>query len=76
MEAYKFEATIQENGIIHIPSIAPLAQRQAEVFIIVTPRGARRQGEIVTNFLAKWRGVLKGADPLQLKDAYLQEKYQ
>ena len=76
MEAYKFETTIQEDGIIHIPSIAPLAQRRAEVFIIVTPHGARQQAEMVTNFLAKWRGFLQEAEPRQLKDAYLQEKYQ
>lgn len=76
MEAYKFETTIQQDGIIHIPSIAPLAHHQAEVFIIVTPPVARPQAEMVTTFLAKWRGFLKDAEPRHLKEAYLQEKYQ
>ena len=44
MEAYKFETTIQENGVIQIPEIARFAHRQVEVFIVVRPKPQVRQG--------------------------------
>ncbi len=77
MDAYKFEATVQENGILQIPEIAKFAHQQVEIFIVVTPKTkleAEKQ-EPVETFLNKWKGSLKGLEPDRLKSEYLQEKY-
>ncbi len=36
MEAYKFETTIQENGVIQIPEMARLTHQRVEVFVVVS----------------------------------------
>lgn len=78
MEAYKFEATVKEDGGISIPKIADLAHQQVEVFVIVrSPSGLTDQkSQSIERFLNKWRGVLRDADPGDLKAQYLQEKYE
>ena len=77
MEAFKFETTVKENGVIQIPEIARLAHQQVEVFVVVRPTVQQKAGKLqaVENFLAKWRGLLKDFDPDELKFQYLQEKY-
>ena len=75
MEAYKFEVTVQENGIIEIPEIAQFANQEVEIFIMLKTKAKIRTGRdhIVEEFLDKWRGLLKGVDPDELKLQYLQE---
>ena len=77
MEAYKFEATIKDKGVIEIPEIAKFANHRVEVFIVVNPKRQLepQKTETMSGFLAKWRGFLKGFDPDELKSQYLQEKY-
>ena len=77
MKAYKFETTVQENGIIQIPEMARLAYQRVEIFVVVSPSAEQqtRQVQTVDAFLDKWRGFLRGLDLDELKLQYLQEKY-
>ncbi len=77
MKAYKFETTVQENGIIQIPEMARLAYQRVEIFVVVSPSAEQetRQAPSVDVFLEKWRGFLRGLDLDELKLQYLQEKY-
>ena len=77
MEAYKFQTTVQENGVIQIPEIANLVHQQVEIFVVVNPPTEleARERQTIDRFLNKWRGFLKDADPEDLKARYLQEKY-
>ncbi len=78
MEAYKFETTIQEDGVIQIPEMARLAHQRVEVFIVVPPPATQetKSSHPIEAFLDKWRGFLKGCDPDELRSQYLQEKYE
>ena len=77
MEAYRFDTTVRENGVIQIPEIARFAYHQVEIFIVVKPKPqlASKKSQTMHGFLAKWRGFLKGFDPDEMKDQYLQGKY-
>lgn len=77
MEAYKFETIVQENGVIQIPEIAKFAHQQIEVFIVVKldSLSETKKQQPIDHFLDKWKGVLKGVNPDELKTQYLQEKY-
>lgn len=77
MKAYKFETTVQENGVIQIPEISRLAHQQVEVFVVVSESTAQETEPMqsVAAFLKRWRGILKDLDADELKSQYLQEKY-
>ncbi len=77
MEAYRFETTVKDNGIIQIPEIARLARQRVEVIVMVSPVFEREteKAYVIDRFLDKWRGFLKDTDPDELKSQYLQEKY-
>ncbi len=61
MEAYKFETTVQKNGIIRIPEISRFANREVEVFIMLKPETGLHpeRSQDVQQFLSKWRGLLE-----------------
>jgi len=65
MEAYKFETTIQKNGVIQIPEMARLAHQRVEVFVVISPTTIQetKPSQPIATFLDKWRGFLKGFDP-------------
>ena len=78
MEAYKFEATVSENGIIQLPEISKFANCKVEVSIVIK----RQDKEVNTKskqspeqFADKWRGFLKGISPDDSKFQYLSEKF-
>ena len=77
MEAYKFDVTVQENGIIQIPEISKFVNREVEIFIMLKPEQALKieKQQTLDQFLDKWRGALQGLDVDDLKAQYLQEKY-
>lgn len=77
MKAYKFEVTVQENGILEIPEISQFANQEVEVFIAIKPKSTVNIGkrDAVKQFISKWRGVLKDTDPDELKLDYLTDKY-
>lgn len=77
MEAYKFDVTVQEDGIIQIPELSRFANRTVEVLIMVKPQDSSETAPLQAfdAFLKKWSGIIKGVDPDDLKSQYLQEKY-
>lgn len=77
MEAYRFQTTIQKDGVVKIPEIAKWANQQAEIFVVIMPSASleTESAPLLTTFLEKWRGFLNGFDPDELKSQYLQEKY-
>lgn len=81
MEAYKFEATIQPDGVIQIPEISQFAHRAVDIFILLKPEPATHapDPQAIQSLLDSLRGVLKDVAPDELdnlKEQYLQEKYQ
>jgi hypothetical protein len=81
MEAYKFQTTIQANGIIQIPEISQFAHRDVDIFILLKPQPTppRLDPEAIQMFLRQLQGILKDVPPDELdslKEQYLQEKYQ
>ena len=76
MKAYKFETTVQDNGVIRIPEMIKLANQRVEVFVVVSSTMTQdtRSTQPIAKFLEKWRGLLKDFDPSELKSQYLQEK--
>jgi len=78
MEAYKFETTVSENGMIQLPEISKFANRRIEMFIVIKQED--RQSDSANKltpeqFTDKWTGFLKGIDPDISKFQYLREKY-
>ncbi len=77
MEAYRFETTVKDNGVIQIPEIARLARQRVEIIVMVSPVSERRteKADAIDRFLNKYHGFLRDADPDDLKSQYMQEKY-
>lgn len=78
MEAFKFNTTVLENGIIQIPEIAQFAHRPVEIFIVVQQPdsiASPNTSQSIEQFLEKWTGFIKGSEPDKNKFEYLQEKY-
>lgn len=77
MEALKFDVKIQKNGVIEIPEISQFADQDAEVFIMLKSGSEMKASQsAIEYFLTRWGGVLKDADPDDLKSSYLQDKYE
>ncbi len=79
MEAFKFETTVLENGVIKIPEISQLAHRPVEIFIVPKQPDAQKDSEsqqTIDQFLEKWTGFLKGSNPDDAKFQYLRRKYE
>ena len=76
MEAYKFETTVLENGMIKIPQFKEYTNRKIELFIILKPQIIEKKAEhSIDEFLDKWTGFAKGINADNEKLNYLTEKY-
>jgi len=81
MYAYKFETTVLENGILNIPEIRNLVNKEVEVFIFEKEdfHANFSQPKIsFEEFSDKWAGFLKGANLTNWREDYvnyLEEKY-
>jgi len=78
MEAYKFETTVSENGMIQLPEISKFANRQIEMFIVIKQQDKQADtAKKITpeQFADKWKGFLKGINPDDSKFQYLSEKF-
>lgn len=78
MEAYKFETTVLENGIIQLPEISKFANCQIEIFIVIKQPDKEtdiKKKLTIEQFLDNWTGFLKGINPDDSKLQYLSEKY-
>lgn len=82
MNAFKFETTIQDDGMIKIPELKKFANQVVEVLIVEKAKRFRKtQQTNITfgEFCKKWRGFLRGANIEDWKNdytTYLEEKYQ
>ena len=74
-DAYRFETTVQANGVLQIPEMARFYDHQVEIIVMVKPQIKQTIQLRVEKFLDKWTGFLKDVDPDELKLQYLQEKY-
>lgn len=72
MEAYRLEAIVQENGVVEIPETSQLADQEVEIRVTPKPTAQNKASpdRDVAQFLIKWRGLLKGMPPDELKWRY------
>ncbi len=78
MEAYKFETTILENGIIKIPDFQEFESKEVEVFIVFKPQKKIKEDkkQTIEEFIKEWTGFAKGVENTdKAKYEYLMEKY-
>lgn len=78
MEAYKFETTILENGVIQLPQISKFANQEIELFIVLKQKHKKSdtiEEQTIEQFTNKWKGFLKGSSPEDSKFRYVSEKY-
>ncbi len=76
MEAYKFETTVLENGMIKIPQLNKYKNQQIEIFILLKPQQKEKEQKISADeFLKKWTGFIPEIDTKTEKYNYLMEKY-
>lgn len=77
MEAYKFETTVLENGIIRLPEISKFANCKIEIFIVIKQPenySDTRKKRTIEQFLDKWTGFLEETNPDESKHKYLTKK--
>ncbi len=76
MEAYKFETTVLENGMIKVPQFEKYTNRKIEVFVVFLPQIIEKEQKTsIDGFLKEWTGFAKGIDPDTEKYDYLMTKY-
>ncbi len=77
MEAYKFETTVLEDGMIKVPQFEEYIDRKIELFIILQAQKIEpKPKQTIDEFLEKWTGFAKGIeDPDTVKYNSLMEKY-
>ncbi|RLD56393.1 MAG: hypothetical protein DRJ05_11390 [Bacteroidetes bacterium] len=76
MEAYKFETTVLENGMIKVPQFEKYTNRKIEVFVVFLPQIIEKEQKTsIDGFLKKWTGFAKGIDQDTEKYDYLMAKY-
>ncbi len=76
MEAYKFETTVLENGIIKVPQLDKYKNQQIEIFIVLKSQKKNKKQKVSTNeFLKKWTGFIPETNTEVDKYNYLMEKY-
>lgn len=76
MEAYKFDTTILENGVIKIPQFEKFANRKVEVSVVFkSQKIENKEKTSVDEFLEEWTGFAKGIEPDTEKYNYLMKKH-
>ena len=76
MEAYKFETTVLEDGIIKLPQLYKYANQKIEVFIVFKDEEKKEKQKLsAKDFLNKWTGFISVADSDLEKYKYLTNKY-
>lgn len=79
MNAYKFETTVQNDGVIQIPELKKLANHKIEIFIVDKSNEEKSSGyKSFKDFSKKWAGFIKDSNLKNYEDKrieYLEEKY-
>jgi hypothetical protein len=76
MESYKFDTRISKEGIISLPFIPVLYDREVE--IIIVPKEKEEEHSSALEFLEKWAGAFSDLNDTDLDKAkyeYLKEKH-
>jgi hypothetical protein len=79
MQAYKFDTRVTKDGIISLPFILMLFDKEVEIIILPKTEVKKTKHKITpTEFVRKWSGVIKNipennSDDLQYE--YLKKKY-
>jgi hypothetical protein len=74
MDTLKFNTTIPEEGIIHIPDFEKLVKKNVEVTIVVKEDDSSAKNNI-NDFLKKWAGAFTTNEIDDARYNYLIEKY-
>jgi len=75
LQAYKFETTVLENGIIQIPDFKDFVNQEIEILVFMKPHPVKRKKLTVDEFINKWAGFITSTNTDDLKFQYLIEKY-
>lgn len=77
MEAYKFETTILENGVIKIPEISRYKNYEIEIIVMFKPY--KKQTSIkkksIDDFFEKWSGRFSKIETDDIRYNALMEKH-
>lgn len=82
MQAFKFETSVHEDGVIKIPEIKDLVNHEITIFIIPKEAPATKiysRKKSFAEFSKKWCGFLKNSVDDNWREEYsnfLEEKYQ
>jgi len=76
MEALKFNTKILENGMIKLPEITDLANREIEIIIVLKGEKMNNKQISASEFLKKWSGFLSDTDTDDSRIQYLNKKYE
>jgi len=77
LQAYKFETTVLENGLIQIPDFMNYINQEVEIFVVLKPIQKEENKKKITTseFIKKWAGFLTITNTEDSKYQYLIEKY-
>ncbi|MDR3246812.1 MAG: hypothetical protein LBT50_10315 [Prevotellaceae bacterium] len=78
MQTYKFNTKISKEGIISLPFLPLLYDREVEIIIVPKEKEREKEKSSASAFLEKWAGAfsdLKDADFDEVKYEYLREKH-
>lgn len=76
MEAYKFETTVLENGIIKIPQFNKFENKRVQIVITLKePEKITEKEKSLKEFFDKWGGFFSTVETDDIRYNYLMEKY-
>jgi hypothetical protein len=79
MQAYKFDTRITKDGIISLPFVPMLFDKEVEIIILPKTKIRETKHKITpSEFVRKWSGVIKDIpenDTDDLRYEYLRKKY-
>ena len=76
MEAYKFETTVLENGMIRVPDFMKYKSKRVEVFLVFKPQKMQEKKEkAIEGFLDKWFGNFPEMETDDVRYNAIMEKY-
>lgn len=76
MNAYKFETTVMEDGVIRIPEFKKYTNQKVEIFIVVKSENINNvENQTIDEFLDRWSGFFSTTDTDDVKYNYLMEKH-
>ena len=76
MEAYKFETTVRQGGVLKIPELNSYANNIVDVFVVFrSPAKPDVKNQSIDDFLKKWGGYFTLTDSDDIRYNALIEKH-